>query len=88
MTPLEVKLFSELYKHHIQKGVGPSEISRASGVELSLVSRLLSGKRKSMSIASAGKLAKYLGLVLGKPVKPSALKDSSHVPAAQKRQRQ
>lgn len=47
-----------------KKGWGLRDLARASGVDVSLISRLESGERQSVSLDAAMKLARALGLSL------------------------
>lgn len=68
-TQLESRVMDELKKHRKTSGLSLGEIARLSGIEISVLSRILSGQRQGMSLATAGLLCQYLGLVLGRPVK-------------------
>lgn len=67
-TRLETRVLTEIKKHKTDSGLTLSDISRLSGVEISLLSRIYSGKRVGMSLSTAGRICDYLGLVLGRPV--------------------
>lgn len=67
-TQLETKVLTEIKKYHKESGQSLSEIARVSGIEISLLSRIMSGSRTGMSLSTAGKICNFLGLVLGRPV--------------------
>lgn len=71
-TQLEECVLKALKQHCADnRGVlSLSDISRISGVDVSLLSRIVSGERTGMSLSTAGKICRYLGLVLGRPAKP------------------
>lgn len=67
-TQLETRVLAEIKKYKKESGQSLSEIARVSGIEISLLSRIMSGKRTGMSLSTAGQICNFLGLVLGRPV--------------------
>lgn len=57
-------LGERLHAWREKKGWGLRDLARASGVDVSLISRLESGERQSVSLDAAMKLARALGLSL------------------------
>ena len=66
-TQIETTLFQALLAKHDNGKLSMNAIARASGVDVSTISRILSGARAGVGLHTAGLLCKYLGLKLGKP---------------------
>lgn len=71
VTQIETALFEALVIKN-SSGMSMNAIARASGVDVSTISRILSGARAGVGLHTAGLLCKYLGLKLGKPAPKSS----------------
>ncbi len=69
-TQVEKVLYAELLQRK-DDGNSMNHMAEQSGVNVSIISRILSGARAGVSLHTAGLLCHYLGLKLGKPPKKS-----------------